>query len=78
MKLTIEINGDDTKFEYEVGTSRHCANQKITPEILVCFSNILQLASNAYQMAMEKRKDAILHRVADLESKIDQILDTAR
>ena len=61
MKLTIEINGEEVKYSYAVGTSSCESTTKFSGDWLLAFTDALRLCSRAWTQTIEERKENMWH-----------------
>jgi hypothetical protein len=59
MKVSIEIDLEKVKFDYEVGCSKSKAETPLSVNWLIAFTRILELAHSAWQKTIEDRVEEL-------------------
>ena len=59
MKIKVSIKNDEFSYSYKIGESSHTSISKITPELLICFTNILNVLTKAACASHDKRLEEI-------------------
>ena len=59
MKFSIEIEGDNVKYSYEVGLSKVSAETQLGVNWMVAFTECLKLASDAWSKTLCEKHETI-------------------